>query len=91
MIFQLRRVSIVSRLSYQLCRAKREQRRLKKNNGTIVEPEPCPARGMLVHQQLMSEVSALSHLGDLRRGARRRIIRHLVAADGDVAQQLEWS
>jgi hypothetical protein len=50
--------------SYQIRRAKRRQRHLRKNNGTIVEPEPCAGRCMLVNQQLMNEVSALSHLGD---------------------------
>ena len=31
----------------------------------------------------MGKFNARSHLGDLRRGARRRIIRHLVADGGD--------
>jgi hypothetical protein len=33
----------------------------------------------------MGKLNARSHLGDLRRGARRRIIRYLVAADGPLA------
>ena len=61
MIFQLRRVLIVSRLSYQIYRAKRRQRRLRKNNGTMVKPESCADRCILVNQQLMNEVSVLSH------------------------------
>src|SRR6266850_872011 len=60
-IFQLRRVLIVSRLSYQIYRAKRRQRRLRKNNGTMVKPESCADRCILVNQQLMNEVSVLSH------------------------------
>ena len=41
-------------------------------------------------EQLMGKVKALSHLGGLHRGVRRRIIRRSIAADGDVAQHLEW-
>ncbi len=48
----------------------------------MVERESRGGRRILVNQQLMNEVSALSHLGDWHRGARHRIIRHLVA-DGD--------
>jgi hypothetical protein len=40
-------------------------------------------------QQLMGKVNALSHLGDLHCGVRSRMIRHIVAADGDAAQQVE--
>jgi len=46
-IFQLRRVQLVSRkLSYQVCRARR-RRRLGKNNEASVEPEPCAGRRIL--------------------------------------------
>jgi len=48
----------------------------------MVERESRAGRCILVNQQLMNEVSALSHLGDWHRGVRRRIIRHLVP-DGD--------
>jgi hypothetical protein len=41
-------------------------------------------------QQLMGKVNALSHLGDLHCGVRRRMIMHIVAADKDAAQQVEW-
>jgi hypothetical protein len=40
-------------------------------------------------QQLMGKVYALSHLGDLHGGVRRRMITDIVAADRDAAQQVE--
>jgi hypothetical protein len=48
--------------------------------------EPDAFAGHLVE---MGKDDALSHLGDLHRGVRRRIVRRLVAADGGAAQQLE--
>src|SRR6267143_3215319 len=81
-IFQLRRVLIVSRLSYQIYRAKRRQRRLRKNNGTMVKPESCADRCILVNQQLMNEVSVLSHSWRLASRREASDNQHLVA-DGD--------